>query len=1039
MGCPCSKRLDNQALPNPLQQLKAAEAPPRVRHLHRRRQEEKRLRQLAKLQKRNARKRRHQRVHNSATNGGDSATAKVAPQLRLRGGSNGSSTTECISALYARTLEQQREDHQLAIELKMGHQLERQLYTFLLNQLLLGIQFFGHFEHELAAIEDQLLAKQRACSQTLSEHSLLHASAIDVAVAKRLLFQATDGPHRGQDRDRDREREQSHGHASFPAEPLQKPLTYVVFENVDVAKPNDANYDSISALCKVLLETDYYNTTPCRAQYVQLLEQSRWMGYVRLKLREATPIQRSSSGIPSEDGDVDNEGVYTDGSSGYSTGTGTGTGRRGSWDEGDYDHVYIARLNTQRSLAELKLPRVELQRNVLPEECICRLGSCLPAWLEQSDDEVDSNDSCTENEDEDEEANQLEQRSGYETVQVLRQCRVEQLRRRMLLQQCYLSSQQFMHYFGELLRQQLAEKLDISQMQLSSGSYRGCSIFTSTEELVPAIHVPHGWPDCAFEFNLRARPQLTDLHTGDKYQWPTAAVRKRIQSFGFHVVPVGYAPKRARNPFRELEWRIIFPQAELLLERQLSRMQLKMLLLMKTLVRSYVNDKCQAMGHIMEQLRTHLFWQCERHGNEHWNEEFLGEQLVRFVRSFVDCLAKKQLSDYFIERRNLFEHVPEDALMELRSIMAGIAEQPLLHMLQALRNLQHAQDFYPKLNYAQVLDTLLTVDYLQLRNKAKFSRNPLITMEQEEISQEQGPVPSDPQGLVGMRLHQERTRGKLRRKTQLLRAQQLRRRHNSADSLSLDMPPLLLLLPRASRVSQASHTSSRSNSFDSANAASSSIATTPQLNDGVEILRRTNLLELLLDHMLAMLSKATEFRNAQHGQLYLEQAQRLCRLYQQLGCSQNAQHYAEAICQAASGLERSLSCPTDSSNSSSSSRCSPSHRKSLKFVEHVVQLHTGQVLPLQRPAPPSSTLRVPASAGQDVDDIVVETPPQVESMSSKDATTTIATLGTLFQRMQIDSPVAIKAISSKTEQLMQNLELRDLLKRNTQKLKSAFN
>lgn len=836
------------------------------------------------------------------------------------------------------------------------------------------------------------------------------------------------------------------GKSQGKAQPLQRTLTYVVFENVDIARPNDANYDSIAALCKVLLETDYYSTTPCRSQYVQQLEQSRWLGYVRLKLREPmpmpTPVRRlsSSPSSPSSDeGDIDIDGIYTDGSSGYSTGVGAGSGR-GSWCEGDYDHVYIARLNTQRSMDELKLMREPLQRNVLPEACIRRLASCLPAWLEQSDDDDDDDDvESNESDSDEEETQQQSSPSGYETVQVLRQCRMEQQRRRDLLQQCYLSSQQFMNYFGELLRQQLARELGISQAQLAAGSYRGCSIYTATEELVPAIHVPHSWPDCAFEFNLRARPQLTNLHTGDRFQWPTTLMRKRIQSFGFHVVPVGYTPKRARNPFRELEWRIVFPQAEQFLERHLTRMQLKVLLLMKVLVRTFVNEKCQAMGHIMEQLRTHLFWQCERHSND-WPEEFLGEKLVRFVRSFADCLAKKQLSDYFIERRNLFEHVPEDALMELRTIMAGIAEQPLMHVLQALRNLQHADNFYPKLNYERLLENLVTHDYVQLRSWAKFSRQPLPVVEQqvkedeeEQQQQQQQPESHDAaQGLLGLHQHQERTRGKLRRKTQMLRAQQLKlaeeQRRSSVDSNTLDMP---LLMPRAS---QASHTSSN---------LSLPTAAGPQLNDGLEILRCTNLLELLLDHMLAMLAKATEFRNAQHAQLYLEQAQRLCRLYQQLGCSQNAHHYTEALCQAASNMERAgqsnQSTPRVSGNSS------PMRRKSLKFVEHVVQIHTGEVLPLQPPTPPTARRTPqPQPQPQPPDDIIVvaqeaEPPPPEAAKESN------VLLGSLFQRLQLD-PGALQALSTKTEQLMQTLapeskrdELRDLFKRNTQKVKSAFN
>ena len=74
-----------------------------------------------------------------------------------------------------------------------------------------------------------------------------------------LFFMDRDGP----------QRQLGSGKAHQKPQPLQRTLTYVVFENVDIARANDANYDSIAALCKVLLETDYYKTTPCRQQYVE--------------------------------------------------------------------------------------------------------------------------------------------------------------------------------------------------------------------------------------------------------------------------------------------------------------------------------------------------------------------------------------------------------------------------------------------------------------------------------------------------------------------------------------------------------------------------------------------------------------------------------------------------------------------------------------------------------------------------------------------------------------------------------------------------
>jgi len=94
-----------------------------------------------------------------------------------------------MSALYARTLEQQREELQRTVEQKTLHQLDRELHTFLLNQLLLGVQFFGHFEAEMSVVDAQILARRRNCSaEKLAEHSLLQSNAIDAAVARNLLF-----------------------------------------------------------------------------------------------------------------------------------------------------------------------------------------------------------------------------------------------------------------------------------------------------------------------------------------------------------------------------------------------------------------------------------------------------------------------------------------------------------------------------------------------------------------------------------------------------------------------------------------------------------------------------------------------------------------------------------------------------------------------------------------------------------------------------------------------------------------------------------
>ncbi|XP_033171035.1 uncharacterized protein LOC117147991 [Drosophila mauritiana] len=1083
MGCSWSRseQVDSSATPNALQA-----GIPAQRLQRRRRQEEKHLRQLQKLQKRNARKRRRKRGagSGSASAGGPfsgrggsihrrhisgKSHPDLALQLRLLGGSNGSTATECVSALYARTLEQQREEFQRTVEQRTLHQLDRELHTFLLNQLLMGVQFFGHFEAEMAVVDAQIVDRRRNCSaEKLAEHSLLQSSAIDAAVARNLLFKPPS--------------------SKSPPQLLQKPVTYVVFENVDVARPHDANYDTVAALCKVLLETDYYRTTPCPSELVNLMEMTRWMGYVRLKLRDQLPHPQAgtpSSSSLSLPASSDEECIYGDVGSSASNSPSSG------YSSGDYDYVYLARLNTPRSLEELRFGRdFNFQRNVLPESCIRRLANCLPPWLEQTDDEESSSAASSSDEDEKDEASSDHRKyppAGYETVEVLRQCHVEQL------QQCYLSSQQFMLYFGEVLRHHLANQLGISQSQLAACSYRGCSVYTAREELVPAIHVPNSWPDCAFEFWLRARPRLTNIHTAEQFQWPTEQMKKRIRSMGFHVVPVGYAPKRSRNPFRELEWRIVFPQAEQFLERHcLTPMQLKVFQLMKLLVKTFVDESStscdQSPGALLEQLRAHMFWQCEQHSND-WPEEFLGERLVRFIRSFDACLAKKHLSDYFIERRNLFEHVPEDTLMKLRSIMAGIAEQPLLHVIQALRNLQHAPEFYPQLEYKRLLENLFSQDYLELHGRGKFSRPrqgfPALENRDENNAGQQVEKKkterteiTDAKGLLGLAQHQERSRGKLRRKTQLLRAttQQFQISETEQRRCSLDSLDRQLLLARSNPESSKSQEAAK-----------------PQLNNGLEILRRSNLVELLLDHSLAMLARAIRFGNRGHAQLYLEHGQRLCRLYQHLGCSQQAQHFVQELQNAASDMERMCESHIPITSGGSPPmvvESPPAPRKSIKFQEHVVQIHSPEPLAMQKHMPhlenqqlngilrahhqedanATETLQEEENKSallREIKSRIERAPkvqrdrepidsPEVDSvepeteMESKSEETgkeeSLLSLNGILQRLSLDTDT-VQMLGSKTEQLVQRVapseakrdEIKEILKRNAQKLKGAFN
>ncbi|XP_028895792.2 uncharacterized protein LOC114803949 [Zeugodacus cucurbitae] len=854
MGRSSSKLLETPN--NPLQELQFEER----KREQRKRKQEKQQKQIAKLQKKQAKKTKRKSKLGQDAEKQTSITTKLASGVTKRTNSLNSQSTsyEINKEEFNRQIEQQIQNH-----------LDSDLCTFVMNQVSLTLQFFGNYENELANISEELLAKENELNQNLEEHSILLSTPLDAAVSKWLQYKPIHGPEK---------------HNPQPLQPL---AMYVIFENIDIARPNDANYDSISPLCKVDLDTDFYNTTPCKEDYMEMLRETKWKGYVRLKLREEPKTQR----IGATDGDV-----YTDGSSGYSTTSVyslkapiTASSNRA---ESEYDYTYIAHLNTHHPLAELKMHsqrgNYKLNAKVLPDSCVSTLAQFVEPLNDVDTDDDDDDEDETEPESDDEDSadegyNGLQRRRyektryrDEETVEAIRLYKLEQERRQVLLQQCFLNSKEFMRYFGELVRQQLAERLQIYPEELDEGTYRGSSIYTKYFELIPAIYVAHNaqhWPDCAFQFRIRERPISTNPLTGQQFQWPTRSMIRRIETFGFHVIPIGYAPKRQRNPFRELEWRIVFPKAERYLEQHLTNTQVKVFMMTKALVKTFVEpqEKHKALSFIMEHLRMHLFWECERNFTA-WPEEYLGEVLLRFISTFMQRLREKCLKDFFIEERNLFESIPEYSLVMLFSILADIVANPLMHLMVALKNLDFAEDFFPKLNFKRIFENLSENNMLKLKIQAKNSRS-LVGL--DAVEDEPLLMPDeDAKGLVGMKQHRDKTKGKLRRKTHVMRhniemkkKQELERRRLSEESIDVEF-------------------------FFRRNLKNSQLK---QLNQGVENLRRTNILEIIIDHLIAMTEKAMQFRVLYLAKTFLAQARRLCKFYNNYGCDMGAREYLHTI------------------------------------------------------------------------------------------------------------------------------------------------
>lgn len=286
----------------------------------------------------------------------------------------------------------------------------------------------------------------------------------------------------------------------------------------------------------------------------------------------------------------------------------------------------------------------------------------------------------------------------------------------------YFNSKSFLAYFLHIFQDTLADTLGIAKSELSQATWMGASIFGQHSwEVIPAIACP--WPKEAFEWIHRSREIRENPITKQKFQWPTRTMVNKVTSFGCHVVPIG-SPKTAFDAKRELEWKIVFPEAERYLESCLTSTQIKVLFIVKALVKTFVEPYFDGKTNqlTMEHLRSHLFWQCE-HNCAAWPEDYLGEALLRYLRSLLDHLKRQKLPDYFLPRRNLFENVSAEVLVELHRRIFRITENPVMHLLIALRNLKFFPGLFPTINYKKIYSTIIIDNPLKIVNPMFRTKN----------------------------------------------------------------------------------------------------------------------------------------------------------------------------------------------------------------------------------------------------------------------------------------------------------------------------
>lgn len=381
----------------------------------------------------------------------------------------------------------------------------------------------------------------------------------------------------------------------------------------------------------------------------------------------------------------------------------------------EYDYAYIRELNTHKPLNMMK-PNNNLESVstvMLPDTCVSNVSRFLVN--NKSEEKFYSNGYSTD--DDTEGANsELYFEQSTKTFQ----------------DKQYLNSKEFLQYFIATFQQTLAPALKISSDELEKATWKGASVYCAPWEILPAISCP--WPREANEWIYRQRDVHENPITKQKFQWPTPNMISKVINFGCYLIPQGYAPKTGSNPQRELEWKIMFPEAERFLEGRLTSTQAKLYLISQALVKTFIEPHSCNMF-TTDHIRSHLFWQCEMNYAA-WPEDYLGETLISFLNSLLHCLKAHKLPNYFLPKQNLFENIPAKYLVDVHKRIYRIVENPVTHILTAVRNLAQSEDFYPKLKYKDLYLRLVVDDPQKIIAPSKKRRAPVPTMTKSVESDE---------------------------------------------------------------------------------------------------------------------------------------------------------------------------------------------------------------------------------------------------------------------------------------------------------------
>ncbi|XP_012282440.1 uncharacterized protein LOC105700827 [Orussus abietinus] len=278
----------------------------------------------------------------------------------------------------------------------------------------------------------------------------------------------------------------------------------------------------------------------------------------------------------------------------------------------------------------------------------------------------------------------------------------------------YWNSGQFMKHFIDLFVDHLAADLGFDQETVSYVEGHGAVIYCDNIDVFKTAKyasvesyevIPGVWTQWpSCAQEWLYRPRGT---------WPTYEIIDKIKEFGCYAVPEGFVPKKEVNAQEDLEWQLTFPAAERFLETCLSSSQVRVYLIALMLLKIFIRPVNSTHGLATAHIRNQLFWLAEEDDRpSRWPENMTGECLLKLLNSLYHAISRNEptLPDYFIKEKNLFQNIPDEYLLHNQKQLKRIIENPVMYVFHAMENIRHKSDkFFPRLDYEKLF-RILTQD-----------------------------------------------------------------------------------------------------------------------------------------------------------------------------------------------------------------------------------------------------------------------------------------------------------------------------------------